>query len=80
MFQNKIMGKNFKFIWLWIKAYKHALRVFGGIFFGLALISGLFWMAGKEIEPLAFVLGLLSKRGEKGSNLSLTFIIEVVDS
>ncbi len=45
---------------LWIKEYAHVLRVFGGIFFVLALVAGLFWMSGKEIEPLAFVLGLMS--------------------
>ncbi len=45
---------------LWIKEYAHALRVLGGIFFVLALIAGLFWMGGKEIEPLAFVLDLIS--------------------
>lgn len=45
---------------LWIKEYTHALRVLGGIFFVLALIAGLFWMSGKDIEPLAFVLGLIS--------------------
>ncbi|WP_417533148.1 hypothetical protein [Marinobacterium stanieri] len=45
---------------LWIKEYRHALRVIGGIFFCLALLAGLFWIGGKEIEPVAFVLGLLS--------------------
>ena len=50
----------FEKIALWVKEYTHALRVLGGIFFALALIAGLFWMGGNEIEPLAFVLGLLS--------------------
>lgn len=45
---------------LWVKEYTHALRVLGGIFFVLALVAGLFWMGGNEIESLAFVLGLIS--------------------
>ncbi|MBG2836747.1 hypothetical protein [Proteus terrae] len=45
---------------LWIKEYKHPLRVVGGIFFGLALVSAFFWMGGFDIEPLAFSLGMLS--------------------
>lgn len=45
---------------LWVKEYAHPARIFGGMFFLLALIAGIFWMYGKEIEPLAFVLGLIS--------------------
>lgn len=45
---------------LWVKEYSHALRVLGGVFFVFALISGLFWIGGLEIEPVAFVLGLIS--------------------
>ncbi|GAB1623194.1 hypothetical protein AAOGI_32440 [Agarivorans albus] len=30
------------------------------MFFGFALLAGVFWIAGKEIEPVAFLLGLLS--------------------
>lgn len=51
---------NSKRLALWIKEYSHPLRVIGGIFFILALVAGLFWIAGKEIEPVAFLLGLLS--------------------
>lgn len=54
------MDINWKIIFLWIKEYKHPLRVIGGAFFVLALIAGLIWIAGKDIEPIAFVLGLLS--------------------
>lgn len=56
----RAMGEINKSICLWIKQYKHPLRVIGGLFFALALIAGAFWMAGYEIEPLAFLLGLLS--------------------
>lgn len=45
---------------LWVKEYKHPLRVIGGIFFVLAIIAGLIWALGKEIEPIAFLLGMLS--------------------
>lgn len=47
-------------IWLWIKQYQHSLRVFGGVFFGAALIAAFFWMSGFDIEPIAFALGMLS--------------------
>ncbi len=45
---------------LWIKTYRHALRVVGGIFFAAAILSGLVWMAGFDVEPIAFLFGLLS--------------------
>jgi hypothetical protein len=45
---------------LWVKEYKHPLKVIGGIFFVLALIAGFTWALGKEIEPIAFLFGLLS--------------------
>jgi hypothetical protein len=45
---------------LWVKEYQHPMRVVGGIFFVLALIAGLIWALGKDIEPVAFLLGLLS--------------------
>jgi len=45
---------------LWIKEYAHALRVVGGIFFVLALISGMIWALGADIEPIAFLFGLIS--------------------
>ena len=45
---------------VWIKEYTHALRVIAGIFFVLALITGLIWIAGKDVEPVAYVFGLLS--------------------
>jgi hypothetical protein len=54
------MNKLTKTVCLWIKEYKHALRVIGGCFFGLALLAGVFWTAGMNIEPVAFILSLLS--------------------
>ena len=45
---------------LWIKEYSHPIRVFGGVLFALALATGLVWIAGKDVEPVAFVLSLLS--------------------
>lgn len=54
------MHNYLKTTYLWIKEYKHPLRIVGGILFFLALVSGVFWIAGNEIEPLAFVLGMLS--------------------
>ena len=45
---------------LWIKEYTHALRVIGGIFFILALFSGIVWVAGKDVEPIAFLFGIIS--------------------
>lgn len=57
---NKYMNKYLKLSCLWVKEYKHVLRVIGGIFFSLALLAGLFWIGGKDIESIAYVLGLLS--------------------
>lgn len=45
---------------VWIKEYTHALRVIAGIFFVLALITGFIWISGKDVEPIAFVFGLVS--------------------
>ena len=45
---------------LWVKEYKHPLRVIGGVFFVLALATGLVWALGKDVEPIAFLLGMLS--------------------
>jgi hypothetical protein len=45
---------------LWIKEYAHALRVLGGVFFVAALCAGVLWVFGADIEPVAFVLGLIS--------------------
>jgi hypothetical protein len=45
---------------LWIKEYAHALRVVGGVFFVFALITGLIWILGKDVEPIAYVFGLIS--------------------
>lgn len=45
---------------LWIKRYTHALRAIAGISFLLALLFGLVWIFGKDVEALAFVFGLTS--------------------
>jgi len=45
---------------IWVKENTHALRVLAGIFFVLALLTGLIWIAGKDVEPIAFVFGLVS--------------------
>lgn len=54
------MDKRLKPIWLWIKKYKHPLRVLGGVFFGMALLAAFFWISGFDIEPVAFSLGMMS--------------------
>ncbi len=45
---------------IWIKENTHALRVFAGVFFVLALLTGVVWIAGNDVEPIAYVLGLIS--------------------
>jgi hypothetical protein len=45
---------------LWVKGNAKAINVFAGIFFLLTFLSGLAWVAGANIEPVAFVLGLCS--------------------
>jgi len=54
--KNRIIIK----IVIWVKQYTHALRVLAGIFFVLALFTGLIWTAGKDVEPIAYVFGLIS--------------------
>ena len=54
------MHKHLKKTCLFIKEYKHALRVVGGILFALALLAGVIWLTGQDIEPIAYILGLLS--------------------
>ena len=39
---------------IWVKEYKHPFRVIGGLFFVSALMAGLIWALGCEIEPIAF--------------------------
>jgi hypothetical protein len=45
---------------VWIKENAHSLREIGLIFFALALFTGLIWITGKDVEPIAFVLGSIS--------------------
>jgi hypothetical protein len=45
---------------LWIKQNSKAIDVFAGVFFLLTLLSGVAWVAGASIEPIAYVLGLFS--------------------
>lgn len=45
---------------MWVKEYKHPFRVIGGLFFVSALVAGLIWASGVDIEPIAFLLGMLS--------------------
>jgi hypothetical protein len=43
-----------------VKQYATFLRVLGGIFFCLSLVAGIFWLAGKDVEPVTFLLSLIS--------------------
>ena len=43
---------------LWVKEYAKAINVFAAVFFALTFISGIFWLFGADIEPVAFVLSL----------------------
>ena len=45
---------------IWIKECAHVLRVLAGIFFVLALVTGVAWIAGNNVEPIAYVFGLIS--------------------
>ena len=45
---------------LWIKDNTKAINVLAAVFLGLTFISGLAWILGAQIEPIAFVLGLCS--------------------
>jgi hypothetical protein len=45
---------------LWVKNHTHRLRVIGATLFLLGIFTALFWLAGKDVEPLAFLLVTLS--------------------
>jgi hypothetical protein len=44
----------------WVRANEYSLMIGGASLFVLALITGIFWLVGSDVEPLAFVLGMLS--------------------
>lgn len=45
---------------IWVKGNSHSLREIGLVFFTLALFTGVIWISGKDVEPIAFVLGSIS--------------------
>jgi len=45
---------------IWVKNNDHSLREIGLVFFTLALFTGVIWISGKDVEPIAFVLGSIS--------------------
>ncbi len=45
---------------IWVKKHNHSLREIGLLFFALALFTGVIWISGKDVEPIAFVLGSIS--------------------
>lgn len=45
---------------MWVKTNAHVLRVIASLFFILAFFMGVLWIAGKEVEPVAYVFGLSS--------------------
>ncbi len=51
---------NIQKIAFWIKENSHLLRVIGGVLFLCALITGVVWSLGYDVEPIAYVFGLLS--------------------
>lgn len=53
-------AKYIKISSIWVKKNAYIFRVIGGVFFIFALISGILWSLGKEIEPIAYIFGLLS--------------------
>ena len=50
----------FKKASIWIKENRQPLNVIGGLFFASSFVAGLVWISGKDVEPIAFVLCLLS--------------------
>lgn len=45
---------------LFVKENAHFSRSLGGVFFLVCLVIGEFWVAGKDVEAVAYVFGLLS--------------------
>lgn len=45
---------------VWVKTYSHVLRIIGGFSFFLAIVSGIFWLCGSDVEPITYMYGLLA--------------------
>jgi len=45
---------------LWVKQNPHMLRETALIFFTLALLMGVVWISGRDVEPIVYVLGAIS--------------------
>jgi len=45
---------------MWVQANTHSVREVGLVFFALALFMGVIWIAGKDVEPVVYVLGAIS--------------------
>ena len=45
---------------MFIKEHAHFSRSIGGVFFVLCFIIGILWVVGCDVEPVAYVLGLIS--------------------
>jgi hypothetical protein len=61
-------------VWLWIKEYSHVLRVIGGLFFALTLITGFIWIAGYQIEPVVFTLSIFSSLFLASPSIAMYFL------
>lgn len=44
----------------WIKLHSHQAKVLGGVIFSFALLFGIIWLCGPDVEAVVVVLGLLS--------------------
>ena len=53
---DKITGN----VLLWTKVNSQILRIVGGILFLVAIVAGVIWALGYDVEPVAFTLGMLS--------------------
>lgn len=54
---NHLRAKDFAH---WIKSKAKTINILAGLFLGLTFVSGIAWVMGAQIEPIAFVLGLCS--------------------
>lgn len=58
--RRKHMKERLKRPALYIKSRSEVFRGIGAILFAITLIAAVFWLAGKDAEPIAFTLSLIS--------------------
>ena len=44
----------------WVKTHAHTIREMGLLFFTFALLTGVIWVSGRDVEPIVYMFGSIS--------------------